>query len=190
MECITSWLREIPVDAVVKSPLLSVVINALGNEASLDAAADCLGTICRETKEVDDNIETIQALLPQIVALRPRIGQFADEDDVDSFKAMTRLFADAGDSWVVAIAREPRHFRPLVDGLLECAARDKERDAIEYTFNFWYELKQYLVLERYIEARMEYCDVYSKLVDILLQLLQYPAAREGRRSRGPVRGQP
>ncbi len=74
----------------------------------------------------------------------------------------------------MAIAREPIHFRPLVDALLECAALDKECDVIKYTFGFWYELKQYLVLERYIESRLQLVDVYSKLVDILLVRLQYP----------------
>jgi len=179
MECITSWLREIPVSAVVKSPLLGVVINALGSDDSLQEAADCLGSICRETRDVDDNIETIQALLPRIVELRPRIQSTAEEEDTEAYKAFTRIFADAGDSWVVAIAREPQHFRPLVETLLECAARDKERDVIEYTFSFWYELKQYLVLERYMEARMEFGDIYSKLVDILLKHLQYPTSDSG-----------
>ncbi len=179
MECITSWLREIPVDAVVKSPLLDVVINALGNDVSLQGAAECLGTICRETKEVDDNIETIQTLLPRIISLQSRIEKIVEEEDIEAFKAFTRLFADAGESWAVAISREPHVFRPLVDLLLECAARDKERDVIAYTFNFWFELKQYLILERYIEARMEFCDVYAKLEDILLKHLEYPEPEKG-----------
>ena len=103
---------------------------------------------------MDDNIETIQALLPRIIALQPKIQTVVEEDDTDAYKSLTRIFSEAGLSWVVAIARETTHFRPLVDAVLECAARDKERDVIEYTFDFWYELKQYLVLERYIQARM------------------------------------
>ncbi|KAK3936279.1 armadillo-type protein [Diplogelasinospora grovesii] len=173
-ECITSWLREVPVSVVVNSPLLNAVMNGLANDKSLQAAAECLGIICRETKEVDENVETIQALLPRVLELRPRIRSLVEEEDTEGFKAITRVFADAGDAWVVIIAREPRHFRPLVDALLECAARDKDRDVIHYTFSFWYELKQYLTLERYIEARLEFVDVFSKLVDILLKHLEYP----------------
>ncbi|CAK7198808.1 Nuclear import receptor [Sporothrix eucalyptigena] len=174
LECITSWLREVPVSNIVSSPLLNVVISAIGNEETIQAATDCLGTICRETRDVDDNLDTIQALLPRIIELRPNIRKYAEEEDAESFKSLTLLFADAGDSWVVAIAREPEPFRPLVDALLECAALDKECDVIKYTFNFWYELKQYLVLERYIESRLQLVDVYSKLVDIMLVRLQYP----------------
>jgi transportin-3 len=61
-----------------------------------------------------------------------------------------------------------------VEAVLQCAARDLDRDAIALTFVFWYELKLYLILERYIEARMQYVDVYSKLVDVMLKQLEFP----------------
>ncbi|CAJ2512913.1 Uu.00g010320.m01.CDS01 [Anthostomella pinea] len=179
LECITSWLREVPVNEIVSSPLLNIVFNALESDSSFQEAAECLSTMVKETREVDDNIDTIQVLLPRILALRPKIQKFVEEEDAESYKSLTKVLADAGISWVVAIARETSHFRPLVDTILECAARDKDRDVIEYTFDFWYELKQYLVLERYIQARMELLDVYSKLVDILLNHLQYPESESG-----------
>ncbi len=47
------------------------------------------------------------------------------------------------------------------------------------TFGFWYDLKQYLVLEKYIEARLQLVDVYSKLVDVCLNLLEYPQSETG-----------
>lgn len=179
MECITSWLREVPVSDIANSPLLNIVVNGLANDDSLEASAECLGSMCRETREVDEYLNTIQVLLPRIIELRPRIQKVAEDEDIDAFKALTRLFADAGDSWVVLIAREPTHFRPLVEILLECAARDKERDVMQYTFDFWYELKQYLVLERYVEARMQLFDVYSKLVDVLFKHLEFPESETG-----------
>ena len=179
MECINAWLREVPVNVIVKSPLLNIIINGLSNDSSMQASAECLGTICRETRDVDDNTETIQILLPRIVELRPRIAKVVEEEDTEAFKYLTRLFADAAESWCVAIAREPVHFRPLVDALLECAARDRDRDVMDSTFGFWYELKQYIVLERYVEARMQLFDVYSKLVDIMLKHLEYPQSESG-----------
>lgn len=145
----------------------------------MQAAAECISTIVRETRDFDENIDTIQVLLPRVLALRPKIQKFVDEDDIESYKFLTRVFAEAGNAWVVAIARETAHFRPLVEAILECAARDKERDVIDNTFEFWYELKQYLVIDRYIQARVELVDVYSKLVDILLQHLQFPDAELG-----------
>ncbi|KAI0132127.1 exportin 1-like protein [Xylariales sp. AK1849] len=180
LECITSWLREVPVSDVVNSPLLNIIFNAIESDHSFQEAAECLSTMIRETREVDDNVDTIQILLPRIVALQPKIQKVVEEEDVETYKSLTRVLSDAGIAWVVATARETAHFRPLVDAILECAARDKDRDVIEYTFDFWYELKQYLVLERYIQARMELVDVYSKLVDILLKHLEYPLSEDGR----------
>ncbi|KAI1112778.1 exportin 1-like protein [Nemania sp. NC0429] len=178
-ECITSWLREVPINQIVNSPLLNFIFSALDADVSMQAAAECVSTIVKETREFDENIDTIQVLLPRILALRPNIQKFVDQEDTESFKFLTRVFAEAGNAWVVAIARETSHFRPLVETILECAARDKERDVIDNTFEFWYELKQYLVIDRYIQARVELVDVYSKLVDILLEHLQFPEAEPG-----------
>ncbi|KAI1193696.1 exportin 1-like protein [Nemania serpens] len=178
-ECITSWLREVPVNQIVNSPLLNFIFSALDADRSMQAAAECISTIVRETRDFDENVDTIRVLLPRVLALRPKIEKFVDQEDIESYKFLTRVFADAGNAWVVAIARETGHFRPLVDTILECAARDKERDVIDNTFEFWYELKQYLVMDRYIQARLELVDVYSKLVDILLAHLQFPDAELG-----------
>lgn len=174
LDVITSWLREIPVADVVNSPLLDIVFSALDTERSFEAAAECLCAIFKETRDVDECLPTIQILLPRVVALRPRISQAAEQEDAELFKGFTRIFAEAGEAWVVLIAREPIGFRPLVEAVLECAARDTDRDAIGLTFIFWYELKLYLILERYIEARMQYVDIYAKLVDVMLKRLEYP----------------
>lgn len=176
LEVITSWLREVPVGDVVNSPLLNIIFSALDNDRSFEAATDCLCAIFKETKEVDAYISTIQILLPRVIALRPRIQQAALQEDTDLFRGITRVFAEAGESWVVLIVREPGVFQPLVEAVLECAARDIDRDAIALTFLFWYELKLYLILERYIEARVQYVDIYSKLVDVMMKQLEYPAA--------------
>ncbi|KAI0406767.1 exportin 1-like protein [Xylaria palmicola] len=178
-ECITSWLREVPINDIVKSPLLNFIFSALDTDRSMQAAAECISTIVRDTSDVDENIDTIQVLLPRILALRPKIQKFVDEEDTESYKFLTRVFAEAGTAWVVAIARETSHFRPLVEAILECAARDKERDVIDNTFDFWYELKQFIVMDRYMQGRLELVEVYSKLVDILLQHLQFPEVESG-----------
>jgi len=148
----------------------------LDNERSFEAATDCLCAIFKETRDVDENLPTIQYLLPRIIVQQPRILQAAQKEDVDILKGITRIFAEAGECWVILIAREPTSFRPLVEAILECADRDIDRDTVGLTFNFWYELKQYLVLERYIQSRVQYVDIYSKLVDITMKQLEYPSA--------------
>lgn len=158
----------------MNSPLLNIIFSALDNDRSFEAGTDCLVQIFKETREVDEYLPTIQVLLPRVIALQPRIYQAAQQEDAELYKGITRIFAEAGEAWVVLIAREPTVFRPLVESVLECAARDLDRDAIALTFIFWYELKLYLILERYIEARMQFVDVYSKLVDVMMKQLEFP----------------
>ncbi|OJJ80789.1 nuclear import receptor MTR10 [Aspergillus glaucus CBS 516.65] len=174
LDCITSWMREIPAAKIVDSPLMDVIMKALDDDASFEAAVDSVCTLYRDTREVDDSLPVIQALYPRIMALRPKIVETSESEDTDAFKGVTRLFAEAGEAWVVLIARLPNEFRGLVEAVLECSARDWERDAISLTFIFWYELKQYVTLERYNDARLAFSDIFSRLVDIMVKHLEYP----------------
>lgn len=179
MECVTSWLREVPVGKVVDSPLLDIIFNGATSDECSQEASECLCTMLRDTGDVDESVDVIKTLFPRVVSLRSCVAKAAEEEDTETFKALTKVLSSAAECWVVAIARQPSQFRPLVDAILECVAQDKDRDAIEFTFGFWYELKQYLVLERYIQSRVELMDVYSKLVDILLKQLEYPRPESG-----------
>lgn len=179
MECITSWTREVPLNDIVNSPLMDVVMNALQSDTSFDPAVETLCAVFKETREVDESLNTIKALYPRLAMIQPRIQQCAEEEDWETFKGITRVFAEAGEAWVVLIAREPQQFRALVECILECCLRDNEREALSQTFNFWYELKQYITLERYMEARIQFVDIYSKLVDIMIGHLQYPTPESG-----------
>lgn len=179
MECITSWLREVPVGTIVQSPLCDVVFHGIASDSASKEASETLCTILRETRDVDESAAIIKVLLDRILQLRPKVQTAVREEDADTFEALTKIFSTAGEAWVVALVREPKPFRPLVEAILECAHLDENREVIEHTFDFWYELKQYLVLERYIEARLQLVDVYSTLVDILFKHLQYPQDTHG-----------
>lgn len=174
MECITSWIREVPLGDIINSPLMDVVTNALQSDISFESAVECFTAIFRETRDVDEYLEAIKTLYPRIITQRSRLAQVSAEEDAETFKGLTRMFAEAGEAWVVLIARMPNDFRALVETILECAARDREKDAISLTFNFWYELKQYVTLDRYVEARAQFADIYSKLVDVMVSHLEFP----------------
>jgi transportin-3 len=133
----------------------------------------------RETRDVDENLDVIEKLSTQVLALRPRITKAAEEEDTELFNGVARIFAEAGDSWVLLIARQPTLLKPLVQSILETAALDNEKEAIRHTFNFWYELKQYLTLDKYAEARGQLVDVYSRLVDVMIRHLQFPSPESG-----------
>ncbi|KAF2433491.1 ARM repeat-containing protein [Tothia fuscella] len=179
MDCIQSWTREIPVAEIINSPLFQVLVAALDAPESFDPAVDCLCTMIRETRDVDENLAAINSLSEKVLALRPRTATASQEEDTELFNGIARIFAEAGDNWVLLIAREPILFRPLVEAILETAALDKEKESVSHTFNFWYELKQYLTLERYQNARLQFMDVYSKLVDVMITHLEYPKPESG-----------
>ncbi|KAJ8604935.1 hypothetical protein MRB53_041611 [Persea americana] len=143
LECLTSWLREIPMADVIASPLLDTVVAALADDTTFDAAVA------------------------------------SDEKDSEVLKGITRVLAEAGEAWVVLMARMPEQFRPLTESILECAARDQELDAISLTFNFWNQLVQYITLDKYIEARLQYVDIYSNLVDVMIRNLEFPKPEGG-----------
>lgn len=119
-------------------------------------------------------MEVIQIIYPRILSLRPRIAESAGFGDLDTYKGITRIFAEAGEAWVVMIARLPAEFRGLVESVLECCARDQDRDAIALTFLFWYEMKQIVTLDKYKQARIQYADIFGKLVDVMIKHLEYP----------------
>lgn len=159
---------------VVKSPLLDAIMNALSNDASFEAAVDCIIKILEQTRDVDQSFEVIQILYPRIMALRPKMVEAADADDQDTFKGLTKIFADAGSHWMVMIGRLPNDFRGLVETILECCARDKDREAISLTFKFWENLKLQVISDRFKEARSTYADIISRLVDIMIKHLEFP----------------
>jgi transportin-3 len=172
-------MREIPLDAIINSALLRIIMDDLSLDDPFEAAVECLSALVAETRDVDETLSSIMILYPQVISLQKQLVDAAQQDDNDRFKGIARIFAEAGESWVLLIARLPTDFRTLVEAILATAALDKEREAISHTFKFWYDLKQYLTLEKYTEARMLYIDIYSKLVDIMIGHLQFPKPESG-----------
>ena len=131
-------------------------------------------TLYRETKDVDESIAVIQRLYPRLLQLQPLIKQSAEEDDPEKLKMTTRLFSEAGEAWVILVARMPVEFRQLVEAILECCSRDVDREAFSGTFYFWSDLKQYVTVEKYATARAQYTDLFAQLVDVMIKQLEFP----------------
>src|ERR1700744_1870124 len=85
LDCITSWLREIPAAKIVDSPLMDVILKALDNDVSFDAGVDCVCTLYRDPRDVDESLPVIQALYPRLMALRPKIAETAESEDLEAF---------------------------------------------------------------------------------------------------------
>ena len=128
----------------------------------------------RETRDVDDSLDSIKVLSPHVMGLRSKVIAAAEAQDMEVFKGLARLLAEAGESWVIVIAREPAVFRPLIEAIYEVCSRDWEREAIGYTFHFWEDLKLWLVMDRYYQAKELFTPIMTRLVDEMISHLQYP----------------
>ena len=172
--CLTSWLREIPITKMMQSPLVELTFQALSIESLFDNSVDLICAIFRETNEVNDPemIKIIEQLYPKLMLLRPRIQQ--SREDPDTFRGYARLFAEAGEAWVILIARSPQQFLPLVEAIAEAASIDDDLEIVKFTFIFWYDLKQAITSPRYEEARRIFAPVYLGLVDVMIHHLHYP----------------
>jgi transportin-3 len=180
--CVQSWSRELPLAQIISSPIMNAIVGALDTADGFDAAVDCLISMVRETRDVDDTLDLIKSLSPIVMGLRGKLSQAAEEEDSDIFKGLARLFSETGENWVVLIAREPAAFRPLVESILEVSSRDWEKEAIGYTFRFWEDLKLWLVMDKYVPAKELYAPIFSHLVDDMIRHLQFPAPENGNES--------
>lgn len=127
-----------------------------------------------ETRDID-NHEIIDALYQQILQLNKFMHDNADNlEDPEKVDGLTRLYVECGESWSALIARNPQHFKPLVEILLNCCKYEDDLDIVKYTFQFWYLLKQLVVLPKFQEARQVFGDCYLQLISIIIKHLTYP----------------
>src|SRR5690242_18015420 len=89
LNCITSWMREIPLDSILNSPLLAIIIDDLNSDDdAFEAAVECVSALIAETRDVDEAMQSILVLYPQVIALRSKLAQAAQEDDSEKFKGI------------------------------------------------------------------------------------------------------
>ncbi|CAR28020.1 hypothetical protein ZYGR_0N05080 [Zygosaccharomyces rouxii] len=187
IRCLTSWSFEFPIDQLLSmQPLISLVFEALSQGATdpdvFDAAVECLCVILRESRDTF-NEQLVLALYEQLMAiqlnllpnlLNPQVGTVDDEDELDNMEGITRLFVEAGEAWCVFISKSPQIYKPMVNVLLMLTCKNADLDVVSYTFPFWFNLKQNLVLPRYHKSREEYIPLFVDLINGIISHLHYP----------------
>lgn len=175
LDCLNSWIKECPIESILQvEPLTSLIFQSLTNDDTFEKAVDCLCTILRETRDID-NHAIIDALYQQLLQLNLFIMEHQDKrEDPDTVDSLTRLYVEAGELWHVLIAKNPSHFKPLVDIILNACRYREDLDVVKYTFYFWYLLKLLLTLPRYAEQRAVLAPSFADLIEIITSLLKYP----------------
>lgn len=193
LEAFASWLRlkhGIPGSVLSSHPLVLTALSNLNSELLSEASVNVISELIHYTAAgnidgVSTNAPLIQVIVPQVMNLKSQLSDSTkDEEDV---KAIARLFADMGDSYVELIATGSDESMLIVHALLEVASHP-EYDIASMTFNFWHSLQLNLTRrESYISYGNEACieaernkrlqvfrPAYESLVSLVSYRVQYP----------------
>lgn len=175
LDCLNSWIKECPVESICQVDLfVQLIFVSITEEATFEKAVDCLCSILRETRDID-NFNLVDALYGQILKINEFYTSHPDRlDDPDVVDGLTKLYVEAGELWHVLIAKNAAHFKPLVQILLTCCKYEEDLDVVKYTFYFWYELKQMITLPKFEASRVEFLDIYLQLIEVIIKHLAYP----------------
>lgn len=179
LDCLNSWIKECPIESILQiDSFTNLIFQSLTKDETFEKAIECLVTILRETRDIE-NYELIDALYKQLLQLNSFMQQHPDKlQDPEVIDGLTRLYVEGGESWHVLIGKNPTHFKPLVEILLNCCKYDQDLDVVKYTFYFWYLLKQLIVLPKFQESKQEFSDIYSELVSVIIKHLTYPISSQ------------
>ncbi|KAJ4712230.1 putative Transportin [Melia azedarach] len=193
LEAFASWLRlkhRIPGSVLAAHPLVLTALSSLHSEILSEASVNVISELIHYSAAGssgggDANMPLIQVIVPQIMSLKAQLADSSkDEEDV---KAIARLFADMGDSYVELIATGYDESMLIVHALLEVSSHP-EYDIASMTFNFWHSLQVILTKrDSYVsfgnEATAEaernrrlqvFRSAYESLVSLVSFRVQYP----------------
>ncbi|XP_061360280.1 transportin MOS14 isoform X2 [Gastrolobium bilobum] len=186
LEAFASWLRlkhGFPGSVLSSHPLVLTALSSLNSELLSEASVNVISELIHYTAAgnidgVSANMPLIQVIVPQVMNLKAHLSDpTKDEEDV---KAIARLFADMGDSYVELIATGSDESMLIVHALLEVASHP-EYVIASMTFNFWHSLQ--LNLTKSNEACFEaernrrlqvFRPAYESLVSLVSFRVQYP----------------
>ncbi|XP_024022810.1 transportin MOS14 isoform X2 [Morus notabilis] len=190
LEAFASWLRlkhGIPGSVLASHPLVLTALSSLNSEILSEASVNVISELIHYTAAgsfngVPAHMPLIQVIVPQVMSLKAHLRDSSkDEEDV---KAIARLFADMGDSYVELIATGSDESMLIVHALLEVASHP-EYDIASMTFNFWHSLQVNLTKrvsfgnESSIDAERNrrlqvFRPAYESLVSLVSFRVQYP----------------
>ncbi|XP_076926427.1 transportin MOS14-like [Bidens hawaiensis] len=193
LEAFSSWLRlrhRISASVLATHPLVLTALSSLTSDVLSEAAVNVISELIHYTssRNLDGfsvQMPLIQVIVPQVMNLKPQLRDSSkDEEDV---KAIARLFADMGDSYVELIATGSNESILIVHALLEVAAHT-EYDIASMAFNFWHNLQICLIeRESYLSLGNEsliedernrrvqiFRSSYETLVSLVSCRVQYP----------------
>jgi transportin-3 len=124
-----------------------MALSSLNSDQFLEAAVNVTSelihaTVSHGSGTTAEQLPLVQILVPRIMGLKEQLKDPSkDEEDA---KAIARLYADMGESYVDLIAAGSDDSVQIVNALLEVTSH-QEFDICSMTFNFWHHLKRNLI---------------------------------------------
>ncbi|XP_022767965.1 transportin MOS14-like isoform X6 [Durio zibethinus] len=146
LEAVASWLRlkhGIPGSLLATHPLVLTALSSLNSDILSEASINVVSELIHYTASgssggVSVQMPLIQVIVPQVMSLLVQLRDSTKDDE--DIKAIARLFADMGDSYVELIATGSSEAMMIVNALLEVASLP-EYNIASMTFNFWHSLQ-------------------------------------------------
>lgn len=170
--CISSWLTagEITSADLAHSPLLDSAFNALASDDLFDAAVTVVCEAIHETQEVEENMPTIELIVPKVIELKPKLNEYSD--DPEKIRGLARIFTEAGETYRSLLLIHTDSFFPLVEAIGECSAY-QDLDIVPITFPFWMRLAQSIGKKSSVPP--VFMDAYKALMAVIIRHLHFPA---------------
>lgn len=146
LEAFASWIRlrpGIPSPSLASHPLVHCALSSLTSELLSEASVNVISELIHYTAAgssggLSAQMPLIQLIVPQVMSLKGQLQDASkDEEDV---KAIARLFADMGDSYVELIATGSVESMMIIEALIAVLSYP-EYDIASMTFNFWHNLR-------------------------------------------------
>lgn len=115
-------------------------------------------------------MQVIELIVPQVIALRPKLAE--NKDDPDKVRGFARVFTEAGETYRSLLLHHTETFFPIVEAIGECSAYH-DLDIVPITFHFWMRLAQNIGKKPSVSPL--FLDAYKALMGVMIRHLHFPA---------------
>ncbi|GMM34805.1 Mtr10 protein [Saccharomycopsis crataegensis] len=172
LDCLNSWITEIPITKILSTAsLYQLIFNNLLHEQNFDLSIEALISIIKETQDIE-NLDLISDLYQELIKLKPLL--FENFESFEIVKGLTRLFVEIGECWNASIIKNPEYFKDLIEILLKCCEFKDDLDVIRLTFNFWDSSAIMLEAPAHADSKKAFAPVFLRLIEIIIDQLEYP----------------
>ena len=177
MRALYSWVRtkDISVGQVLSTILVKNIFDGLSSQYCFEISCDLICEIVFLATRTPRDMALIEHMYNLLIPMKDVLS--SSLDDAFRVRDLSRVFVEAGESFVDLIVSTPEHFEKLLDGIMICSDYDF-LDVIQNTCNFWHTLTDELLLHPEALKSPIFFSLYDRLTAIIIKNLEYPSDLE------------